>query len=145
MPIYLKEADVAELADMPSVIDALREAFAAEARGEANIVPRTRWAFGERRLNIMGGGNSSLNRYAIKSYAASAGHVILYSTQQGTLAIIEASMLGAIRTGAASAVAAEKMARPNAGRVGLIGAGRQARTQALALAAVGMLSERRRC
>src|SRR5438105_7956895 len=35
VPIYLKEADVAELADMPSVIDALREAFAAEARGEA--------------------------------------------------------------------------------------------------------------
>ena len=48
MPIYLKEADVAEFLDMPSAIAALREAFAAQARGEAVIVARTRWEFGDR-------------------------------------------------------------------------------------------------
>src|SRR5712691_7202803 len=123
MPIYLKEQDVAELLDMPSCIQALRDAFAAHARGEGVIVARTRWEFGERRLNVMGGGVRPLQRYALKTYGSSAYHVMLYS-QQGLLAIIEANVLGQIRTGAASAVATEKMARPNAGKVALIGTGR---------------------
>jgi ornithine cyclodeaminase/alanine dehydrogenase-like protein (mu-crystallin family) len=140
VPIYLKERDVAELLDMPSAIQALREAFAARARGEAVIVPRTRWEFGDRRLNVMGGGLRSPSRYALKSYGSSAYHVLLYS-QEGLLAIIEANVLGQIRTGAASGVASETMARPNSGKVAIIGTGRQARTQALALAAIGMLTE----
>src|SRR5262245_2719321 len=142
MPIYLKEQDVAELLDMPTCIQALRDAFAAQARGKGVIVPRRRWAFGERRLNVMGGGVLSPLRYALKTYGGrpSAYHVILYSPD-GALAIIEADTLGQIRTGAASAVATERMARAGAGSVALIGTGRQARTQALALAAVGMLNE----
>jgi ornithine cyclodeaminase/alanine dehydrogenase-like protein (mu-crystallin family) len=140
VPIYLKETDVAEFLDMPSAIQALRDAFAQQARDQAVIVPRTRWTFGERRLNVMGGGMSAPGRYALKSYGSSAYHVLLYSSQ-GLLAVIEANVLGQIRTGAASAVASEIMARPNAGKVALIGAGRQARTQALALKAAGLLSE----
>jgi ornithine cyclodeaminase/alanine dehydrogenase-like protein (mu-crystallin family) len=142
MPIYLKEADVAELLDMPTCIEALRDAFGAQARGQGVIVPRTRWAFGDRRLNVMGGGVTEPFRYALKSYGGGGGsyHVLLYSPQ-GTLAIIEANTLGQIRTGAASAVATEKMARPDASRVAIIGTGRQARTQALALNAIGMLRE----
>jgi alanine dehydrogenase len=140
LPIYVKESDVAALLDMPSAIQALRDAFAARAHGEAVIVPRTRWEFGDKRLNVMGGGLQSPYRYALKSYGSGAYHVLLYSAQ-GLLAVIEANNLGQIRTGAASAVATEKMARPNAGKVGLIGAGRQARTQALALKAIGRLKE----
>ena len=140
MPIYLNERDVAELLDMPSAIEALREAFAARARSEAVIVPRTRWGFGDRKLNVMGGGLRSPSRYALKSYGSSAYHVLLYS-REGLLAIIEANVLGQIRTGAASGVASEKLARQNSSKVALIGTGRQARTQALALAAVGMLTE----
>jgi alanine dehydrogenase len=67
--------------------------------------------------------------------------VLLYSAQDGLLAIMEANVLGQIRTGAATAVASEKMARKESKKVALIGTGRQARTQALALAAVGMLGE----
>ena len=33
---------------------ALRDAFTAEAKGQANIVPRTRWPFGGVRLNVSG-------------------------------------------------------------------------------------------
>jgi ornithine cyclodeaminase/alanine dehydrogenase-like protein (mu-crystallin family) len=66
--------------------------------------------------------------------------VLFYEEGKGLLAIIEANALGQIRTGAASAVASEKMAKAGAGKVGLIGAGKQARTQVLALQAVGMLS-----
>jgi ornithine cyclodeaminase/alanine dehydrogenase-like protein (mu-crystallin family) len=140
VPIYLKESAVAEFLDMPSAIQALRDAFAARARDDAVIVPRTRWRFGDKRLNVMGGGITRQRRYALKSYGAGAYHVLLYSAQ-GLLAIIESDNLGQIRTGAATAVASEKMARSGVGKVALIGTGRQARTQALALNAIGMLNE----
>src|ERR1700741_997632 len=103
MPIYLSERDVAEFLDMPSAVAALREAFLARARGQATVVPRTRWQFGERRLNVMGGGIAAQGRYALKSYGSSAFHALLYS-DQGLLAVIEADVLGQIRTGAATAV-----------------------------------------
>jgi ornithine cyclodeaminase/alanine dehydrogenase-like protein (mu-crystallin family) len=141
VPIYVTEKDVAEFLDMPSAIHALRAAFAARAREQANIIPRTRWGFEDRRLNVMGGGLATQHRYALKSYGAGAFHVLLYSQKDGLLAIMEANVLGQIRTGAASAVATEKMARPAGKSVALIGTGRQARTQALALHAIGMLSE----
>jgi ornithine cyclodeaminase/alanine dehydrogenase-like protein (mu-crystallin family) len=140
VPIYLSDRDVAEFLDMPSAIGALREAFAARANGKANVIPRTRWQFGERRLNVMGGGLSTQGRYALKSYGSSAYHVLLYSGE-GLLAIIAADVLGQIRTGAATAVATENMALPTARKVGLIGAGRQARAQVHALHATGRLGE----
>jgi ornithine cyclodeaminase/alanine dehydrogenase-like protein (mu-crystallin family) len=141
VPIYLNEKDVAEFLDMPTAIQALRDAFAARARDEGNIIPRTRWAFGDRRLNVMGGGLAKQQRFAVKSYGSSAFHVLLYSQKEGLLAIIEANILGQLRTGAASAVASEKMAKPGASKVALIGTGRQARTQALALSSAGLLKE----
>jgi alanine dehydrogenase len=141
LPIYLKESDVAEFADMPSAIAALRDAFLAQARGEATNVPRTRWAVGKRRLNVMGGGIRPSGRYALKAYGSSAYHALLYSEEEGLLAVIEANALGQLRTGAASALASERMARRLTGRVGLIGAGRQARTQAVALQAIGAIGE----
>jgi len=140
-PIYIKEADVLEFLDMPSCLQALRDAFAEEAKGQANIVPRTRWPFGSVRLNVMGGGERPSKRFAVKSYGGGAFHVLFYQENKGLLAIIEANALGQIRTGAASAIATEKMAKPGAGKVALIGTGRQARTQALALKAIGMLNE----
>jgi alanine dehydrogenase len=140
VPIYINENDVTEFLDMPSAVAALRDAFSARAREEANIVPRTRWAFEDRRLNVMGGGIATQHRYALKAYGSSAFHVLLYS-MRGLLAIIEANVLGQIRTGAATGVATELMARPEGKRVALLGTGRQARAQALALSAVGMLSQ----
>src|SRR5437879_3110287 len=110
MPIYLKEADVAELFDMPSAIEAVRAAFAARARGEAVIVPRMRWQFGDRRLNVMGGGMRTPNRYALKSYGSAAHHVLLYSAEQGLLAVIEANTLGQRRTRPAPQIAAARPA-----------------------------------
>jgi alanine dehydrogenase len=140
-PLYIKEADVLEFLDMPSCLQALRDAFALEAKGQANIVPRTRWPFGGVRLNVMGGGERPSKRFALKSYGGGPFHVLLYQEDKGLLAIIEANALGAIRTGAASGVATEKMAKPGANKVALVGTGRQARTQVLALKAVGMLNE----
>src|SRR5260370_40271029 len=127
VPIYLNEPNAAEFVDMPSAVQAVRAAFAAQARGEAINIPRTRLAFGERRLNLMAGGGRAPDRYALKSYGSAAYHTLLYSAEQGLLAIMEANLLGQIRTGAPSAIATQAMAPPDAGKVGLIGASRQAR------------------
>jgi ornithine cyclodeaminase/alanine dehydrogenase-like protein (mu-crystallin family) len=139
--IYLNEQQVAEFADMAAVVAAVREAFAAQARGEAVNIPRARLAFGERRLNLMAGGGRNGERYALKSYGSASYHTLLYSAEQGLLAVMEAGLLGQIRTGAASAVASEIMARRDAGKIGLIGAGRQARAQILALQSIGRVKE----
>jgi ornithine cyclodeaminase/alanine dehydrogenase-like protein (mu-crystallin family) len=141
VPIYLNEQHAAEFVDMASAVAAVRDALLAQTRGEAVNIPRTRLTFGERKLNLMAGGGRAPDRYALKSYGSTTYHILLYSAEQGLLAIMEANRLGQIRTGAASAVATAVMARRDAGKVGLIGAGRQARTQLLALHCVGRVTE----
>jgi ornithine cyclodeaminase/alanine dehydrogenase-like protein (mu-crystallin family) len=67
--------------------------------------------------------------------------VLLYDASTGELrALMEADQLGRIRTGAASGVATKYLARPEAARVGILGIGRQARTQLEAVAAVRKIS-----
>ena len=111
MPIYLNEQHAAQFVDMPSAIAAVRAAFMAQADGEAVNIPRTRLELGTRRLNLMAGGGRTPDRYALKSYGSSSYHTLLYSAEQGLLAIMEANLLGQIRTGAASAIATQAMAR----------------------------------
>src|SRR5205085_8585974 len=64
-------------------------------------------------------------------------HVGLYDGKTGALlALIQADFLGQMRTGAASGVATQFMARPDATEVGLFGSGKQARTQLQAVCKV---------
>lgn len=65
------------------------------------------------------------------------GMVCLLDGKTGTpLALLNGTYLTALRTGAASGVATDLLARPDAGRVALFGAGVQARTQLEAVCAV---------
>jgi 2,3-diaminopropionate biosynthesis protein SbnB len=60
--------------------------------------------------------------------------VVLNHTETGLpLAVMDGTLISAIRTGAATGVAARYLARPDVVRVGLIGAGVQNRTQLMAL------------
>jgi ornithine cyclodeaminase/alanine dehydrogenase-like protein (mu-crystallin family) len=62
---------------------------------------------------------------------------MLFSTLDGRLlSMIEADLLGRMRTGATSGLATKYLARPDASVVGLIGAGKQAYTQVLGVCAV---------
>jgi ornithine cyclodeaminase/alanine dehydrogenase len=78
--------------------------------------------------------------YGLKAYAAMKGgqfHTLLYSSVDGKLkAMIEADLFGQLRTGAASGLATKLMANPDARTLGMIGVGRQSRTQAVAVCAV---------
>lgn len=65
------------------------------------------------------------------------GLVLLFSLESGSLlAILPDGIIQQLRVGASSALAARAMARADARTVGLVGAGAQARSQLLGLAAV---------
>jgi ornithine cyclodeaminase/alanine dehydrogenase-like protein (mu-crystallin family) len=132
--LYLTEADVRELLDMEIAIDVVEEAFRQLASGGAVNVPRARARAEGIYLHTMSAVLPSLGCAGWKAYTTTSHgarfHVALYSTKTAELtALIEANFLGQLRTGAASAVATECMARPDAKVVGLFGSGRQARTQ----------------
>jgi len=145
-PLYLTERDVSSLLDMPSAIAALEGAFRAQQAGEARNSPRQRAQYWGSRLNIMSAGRAS-GRFAFKAYAGTKAptvyHLMLYDGEAGLLAIIEAGALGKLRTGAATGLAIDKLAPQGHIAFAMIGAGRQARTQIAAAAAVRGFSSAR--
>jgi len=141
MPLFLREDDVERLLRMDDVIDAVEDAFREHGAGRAVNRPRQRTITDHAALQVMSGGVPTSGVMGLKAYSsARAGTrflAMLYSTETGELlAIMEADRLGQMRTGAASAAATRALAQPNAGTVGLIGTGRQARTQLLAVSRV---------
>lgn len=132
--LYLTEADVRELLDMEMAIDVVEETFRQLSGGGAMNVPRARAHAEGFYLHTMSAVAQYLGCAGWKAYTTTSHgarfHVGLYSTKTAEMtALIEANYLGQLRTGAASAVATECMARPDAKVVGLFGSGRQARTQ----------------
>jgi alanine dehydrogenase len=140
--LYLKEHDVEELVSVPEVIDALDAAFRDQAAGRAWTNPRNRLRLPGITLHMMAGAIPGYFGY--KAYTVAAGKTqfffFLYSAQTAEmLAIIEADALGQRRTGAASGLATQFLARPDATEAVLFGAGWQAETQLLAIDAVHTL------
>ena len=143
--IFLTEDHVRELLDMPTAIEVVRELFRELAIGRAKNVPRQRVQGGKLLLHTMSGVCEYLGIGGWKAYSTtrekSRFHVGLYDLASGELlALIEADFLGQLRTGAASGVATEFLARPDAKHVGLFGAGSQAATQLKAVCSVRKIS-----
>lgn len=141
MPLYVDEAKARALLDMDGVIAAVRNAFLAQAEGQVKNVPRTRAKLLGNSVNITAASEASAGRYCVKIYGGGNYHINLYDVRQGLLAIFEADWMGQLRTGATNGLAASCMARPESKRVGLIGAGRQAVAQLMALESVGLQGE----
>jgi alanine dehydrogenase len=145
--LVLREADVRQVIDMDAVIGAVEKAMGELGRGVAHNEPRRR-AFGPGGLlNVMfatypGGGCSGL-----KAYPIAGGRVRFLVTTfalDGSLqALIEADLMGAYRTGAASGVAAKVLSPRGPVTVAMIGTGYQAQTQTLALSRVCEIKELR--
>ena len=139
--LFLTEDHVRELLDMPTAIEVVEELFRRVADGRAKNVPRARVAGGQMMLHTMSGVCEYLGVGGWKAYSTTREQsqflVGLYDLATGAvLALIEADALGQLRTGAATGVATEFLARPDAKLVGLFGAGRQARTQLKAVCLV---------
>ena len=146
--LFLTESDVRELLTMDLAIEAVEDSFRRLAAGEAMNVPRRRARTSEVTLHTMSAGSNVYGLVGFKAYTTSRQgnrfHVVLYDGSTGAMvAVIEADWLGRVRTGAASGVATEYMARPDATAVGIFGAGGQARTQLQAICAVRQIKEAR--
>ena len=135
MPLYLTESDVDRLLDMKAAIAAVESSLLHQANGDAVNRPRARLnAAPGVHLATMMASDSATGAMGLKTYAAARGayrfFVMLSDMRTGALlAIVEASRLGQLRTGAASGVAAKFMARADSETVAVIGSGFQARTQ----------------
>ncbi|MDG7010558.1 MAG: ornithine cyclodeaminase family protein [Nitrososphaerota archaeon] len=148
MTILLSESEVESLLDMDEVVAAVEEAFRREGMGEAQNFMRTRTRGPASVLSVMHATSSYLGRAGLKAYASSKGGtrflVLLFDANDSSpLAVMAADMLGRFRTGAASGVATKHLYGRRSGTVALLGSGKQALTQALALRSVMKVDELR--
>lgn len=145
-PLYLTEADVNLLIDMPTTIGIVEQSFVHLAEGQVSNVPRNRAVGKGVMLHTMSAADDALGYVAWKAYTTTKHGakflVGLYESTSGRLAaLIEADRLGQLRTGATTGVAVKHLARPDADRLGLFGTGTQARTQLEAVADVRELKK----
>lgn len=148
--LVLSDADVRELLDMESCVEAMEQALAALARDELSMPLRS--VFRPPADQLMGlmpahrGGDApifSLKEIVIAPANAARGldphqgAVLLHDGETGVLrAILNASAITEIRTAAVSAVATKLLARPGARQVAILGSGVQAGSHARAMRAV---------
>jgi ornithine cyclodeaminase/alanine dehydrogenase-like protein (mu-crystallin family) len=142
MPVLLlTEEDVRQLLTMDMALEAVADGLRKLALDEAQNVPRARTQTDHGMLHVMSAAAKTLGVMGYKAYATSRKgthfHVGLYDGKTAApLALIQAGYLGQVRTGAASGVATQYMARADASEVGLFGSGKQARTQLQAICKV---------
>jgi ornithine cyclodeaminase/alanine dehydrogenase-like protein (mu-crystallin family) len=135
--LLLTEDEVRRVLTMDMAIEAVTQGLRKLALDEAQNVPRARTQTDHSMQHVMSAAAKSLGFMGYKAYSTGRKganfHVGLFDGKSGSfLALIQADYLGQIRTGAASGVATEFMARPDASEVGIFGSGKQARTQLLA-------------
>ncbi len=138
--LFLSEANVLDLFPMETALKSIEASFIAQGNGAPNH-PRRRIFLPHVSLHYMAAALPREGWLGMKIYTVSREKlrfiVLLYEAERGELlAMIEADHLGRIRTGAASGVATNYLGRPEASTVGVIGSGRQARTQLQAVSRV---------
>lgn len=149
----LSAADVRQALPMSRAIEAMRSAFSQLSANEADLPLRTRLqtdqgllllmpAFLRRSREIgfkmvsLWGGNPARGLPAVTALA-----MVLDPDTGETRALINGEMLTALRTGATGGLAADLLARPEAGVVAVFGSGVQARTQFEAACLVRQVKE----
>ncbi|MBB5519567.1 ornithine cyclodeaminase family protein [Amphiplicatus metriothermophilus] len=151
--LFIDGEEVRKRLTFERCIPLMREAMIAFSIGETRQLLRSILPLGAGRLlGIMPG---AMGEHAVfgaklisitpenfeKGRSSHQGIVALFDPEDGApVAIVDASALTAIRTAAASAAATDALARPDAGRLALLGYGEQAREHAQAIARVRRLS-----
>jgi alanine dehydrogenase len=134
--LVLSEADVTGLLDVEELLGALADAFRTLSAGRASVPPRVaaraeRGLLGAMPVDLPGvalgaklvavfPGNHALGRPSHQALIA------LFDEADGTpVAVMDGARITALRTGAAAAVAAGTLARPDAAVLAILGAGVQ--------------------
>ena len=145
MTLHINEAEVKSVLTMPLAMEAVETISKRQAAGEVLVHPRRRFELpGGAFFHHMAAADVTDHFVATKQYTYVGGKlkfvVSLFSMESGDLlALIEADVMGQMRTGAASGVATKYLARTDANTAAIIGTGGQARTQLEAIAAVRKL------
>ena len=140
--LIAKQDEVVQLLPMDECIEVMVEALKMLSGGDAILPLRTMLVLpdGQNLMGLMPSYLGGLQAVGLKvitafptnygsEYDTHQGAVILFDTQHGLLrAIVDGTAITAIRTAAVSGVATRLLARADAGDLGIIGAGTQART-----------------
>ncbi len=145
MTLFLTESDVQELLPMDRALECVEASLVAQDNDRAVNRSRERILLPQMSLHYMAGALPDSQHVGMKIYTVTREDfrflVLLYDAVSGRLlSLMQADHLGRIRTGAASGIATKYLARPDASRVGMLGTGRQARTQLQAIARVRKLT-----
>ena len=151
--LLLSASDLVQALPMTAAVEASERAYRALSSGDSSAPLRTAVPGGEGGTVLLMGaavGGSELAAKVVSVFPGNAergeptigGLVIAFDPSTGSpLAVLPGAWLTAMRTGAASGIATRALARESA-EVGLVlGAGPQARTQALAIDTVRELRE----
>jgi ornithine cyclodeaminase/alanine dehydrogenase-like protein (mu-crystallin family) len=136
LALYLTEEDVKRLVTPAVAVEAVEESFRRLAGGEIENVPRYRVRLDGGALAVMSAVDRERHLACVKTYTVTgegAAFVVVLFEGPEARALIEADGLGQLRTGAATAVAAKHLARADARTLGVIGCGKQARTQVVCI------------
>lgn len=146
--LFLDEACVRQLVTMEDALAAVEEVFGEQGRGRVVNVPRLRAPVKGGILRITAAVLSYRGYYGVKVsstavFHSNAGRMFcLYREESGELcAVVQVFAMGALRTGAASGIATKYLANADAAVLGVLGSGRQARTQVDAVCAVRPIRE----
>ena len=145
---FFSGADVERAVSPERALEAVRDAFVAYSRGEWSMPPKVyvpAYPAGDfRAMPALGGGHALLKW--VTSFPGNPaddlptvmGLVLLSDATNGVLrAVLDAGAVTALRTGAAAVLAAETLARADAGAAVVVGAGVNGRAVALTFAAAG--------
>ncbi len=147
--LIIPEALIAELVSAADAFAAMEGCFASMARGDAYNFPVVREALGEgRQYGFKSGLDRAGAQLGVKAggyFPGNAGrgmtnhqsNVFLFDPDSGVpVAMVGGNLLTALRTAAAATISIDRLARPDARVLGIVGAGHQAGFQLRAAARV---------
>ena len=143
LPLFLTDADVAELSDLPAAIGAIRAAYSTpvdERRNPGRIFADS----GREWMRVMPSVPTSGRLFGAKSINGSFAHglrvsylISLFDKETADLvALVDGNRVTGLRTAATSAVGAEAIAPRRPLKVGVIGSGFEAQSHTAALSLV---------
>ena len=138
---WITEGDVVGLLSLEEAMVPLETGLRHLAKNGAATIPKAMHAWGGGSVHALGAYDPVLGLAAFKTWintpAGAVALLTLYDTATGRLrAVIEAGVLGAMRTSGVTGLATRELAAPEADEATIIGSGRQAQLQLAAIALV---------
>ena len=140
-PLWINEAEAAELLSLEHAIDVLAGAYALQRDGAAATMRRAHLREGDAILHAVGGAVVGVGMTGTKTWTYTPGGaaplLILFGLDDGQVrGVIEAFAMGQMRTAATSGLGTRVLSRPTSSTLALLGTGKQAFQQARAIACV---------